>query len=100
MFVEDAFHHDFDLGAGAFAERPVDRHAFAHLGDKFGGDHFELVVAHRLHGAVVGGERVVEGDFVVVQAEIDAALGRRRPFPLASLISSSITSCVAMARLW
>ena len=27
-------------------------------------------------GAVVGGERVVEGDFVIVQAEIDAALIR------------------------
>ena len=81
VFSEDALYHDFDFGAGAFAQGPVDGHALADLGDKFGGDDFELVVAHRFDGAVVGGERIVEGDFVVVQAEIDAALGWRRSSP-------------------
>ena len=81
VFSEDPFHHDFDLRAGAFAQRPVDRDALADLGDQFGRDHLQLVVAHHLHGAVVGGERVVERDFVVGQAEIVAALGRRRSFP-------------------
>ena len=45
------------------------------LGDQFGGDDFELVVAHRLHGAFVGGEGIVKGDLVVGQAEVFAAFG-------------------------
>ena len=98
VFSEDAFNQNFDFGAGAFAERPVDGDAFADLGDKFGRDHFEVVFAHDLEGAVVCGERVVERDFVVVQSEIDAALIASL-ISLASLISSSMTSCVAIARL-
>jgi hypothetical protein len=38
VFVEDAFDHDFDLGAGALAEGPVDGDAFLHLSDELGGD--------------------------------------------------------------
>jgi hypothetical protein len=37
-------------------------------------DDFEVVFAHDLQGAVVRGECIIEGDFVVVKAEIDAAL--------------------------
>jgi len=33
VFVQDALHHDFDLGTGAFAERPVVGHALPHFGD-------------------------------------------------------------------
>ena len=33
VFVQDALHHDFDLGTGAFAEGPVDGHALPHFGD-------------------------------------------------------------------
>ena len=65
---------------------PVDRDALADLGDEFGGDDCEFVAAHRFDGAVVRCERIVEGDLespavspnplrVVVQSEIDAALG-------------------------
>jgi hypothetical protein len=35
MFVEDALHHHLDLGAGAFAEGPVDSHALLHVGANF-----------------------------------------------------------------
>ena len=75
MFVEDAFHHHFDFGAGAFAEGPVDGDALLYLGDQLGGDDLELRVTHGLHGAVVGGEGVVEGDLVIGQAHVLAALG-------------------------
>ena len=44
VFVQDAFHHDLDLGSGAFAERPVDGYALADFGDQFGGDDFQFVV--------------------------------------------------------
>ena len=33
VFVQDALHHDFDLGTSAFAEGPVDGHALPHFGD-------------------------------------------------------------------
>jgi hypothetical protein len=46
------------------------------LGDQFRGDDFELIFAHRFDGAVVRSESVIEGDFVVIQTEIDAALSR------------------------
>src|SRR5664279_4105717 len=46
VFVQDALHHDFDRGTGAFAERPVAGHALADFRDEFGGDDFEFVVAH------------------------------------------------------
>lgn len=61
MFVQDALHHHFDLGAGAFAEGPVDGHALLHLGDEFRRDQLELVDAHRLISDVVEGERVEAG---------------------------------------
>src|ERR1035441_1486715 len=34
VFVQDALHHDFDLGTGAFAEGPVYGHALPHFGDR------------------------------------------------------------------
>jgi hypothetical protein len=34
---------------------------------------FQLGVAHGLHGAVIGGERVVERDLVLGQAQVFAA---------------------------
>ena len=40
VFSENAFHQDFDLGAGAFAKRPVDRDAFSDSGDEFSRDDF------------------------------------------------------------
>ncbi len=36
VLVEDAFDHHLDLGAGAFAQGPVDGDAFLDLGDQFG----------------------------------------------------------------
>ena len=75
VFVEDAFDHHADFCAGAFAQGPVDGDAFADLSDEFGGDDFEFVVAHGLYGGFIGGEGVVEGDFVVGQAEVCAAFG-------------------------
>ena len=98
MFPKNAFNQDFDFGASAFAKRPVDGDAFAYPGNKFRRDHFEIVFAHHLDGAVVRSERIVEGDFVVVQTKIDATLIAAF-ISLASLISSSMTSCVAIARL-
>lgn len=75
VFFHDAADHDSDLGAGGFENGPVDRCVLSHAGDAFGGDDFEFVVAHCFHGAFVHGERVVEADFVVDQAQIFAALG-------------------------
>ena len=43
VLPEDALHADFDLGAGAFADGPIDRHVFPNLGDQLGGDDFEFV---------------------------------------------------------
>ena len=58
MFVQDAFHHDFDSGARAFPQRPIDGHALLHLRDQLRRDELEIVIAHRLLGAVVGGKRL------------------------------------------
>ena len=38
VFVQDALHHHFDLGTGAFAESPVDGDALLHLSDEFGSE--------------------------------------------------------------
>ena len=38
VLSEDAFDHHAHLSPSAFAQGPVDRHAFADLGDQFGGD--------------------------------------------------------------
>ena len=68
------FTQNFDFCAGAFAKRPVDGDAFADLGDEFGRDDFEIIFAHDVDGAVVGGECIVKSYFVVVQSQIDAPL--------------------------
>ena len=44
--------------------------------NQFCRDHFEVIFAHDLQSAVVGGERIIKRHFVIVQAEIDAALIR------------------------
>ena len=76
---QDAAEHVSDLGAGRFADGPVDCGTLADAGDEFGGDDFEFVVAHCLHGALVHGQGVVEADFIFVQAEVFAALGGESP---------------------
>lgn len=53
VFVQDALHHHANLSTGAFAQRPVNRHTLANLGDQLSGDYFEFVVAHRLDGRFV-----------------------------------------------
>ena len=45
--------------APSLPKSPVDGHAPAHLSDEFRGDDLELIVAHRLHGRLVGGQGVV-----------------------------------------
>ena len=55
-------------------------------------------LAEHLDGAVVDFQRVVEGDFIVGQAELLAALARPSRMSLASAISSSMTCAVSMAR--
>ena len=67
-------YQNVDLRASPFAKRPVDGDAFAYPGNKFCRDHFEVVFSHHLQGAVVGRERIIKRHFVIVQAEIDAAL--------------------------
>ena len=75
MFVQDALHRHLDFGARAFAEGPVDGHALLYLGDEFGGDEFQFVVAHRGHGGIIRGESVVEGLLVIRQAHLFAGFG-------------------------
>ena len=48
MLSKDSFHQDFDFGACAFAEGPVDGDAFANLRYELGGDDFWIVFAHDL----------------------------------------------------
>ena len=74
VLSKDAFNQNFDLGSGAFTKRPIDGDAFADLRDKFRCDHFQIVFAHDFQCAVVLCQSIVEGDLVVVQSEVDAAL--------------------------
>jgi hypothetical protein len=41
VFIEDTLDHHSDLGAGSFADRPVDGNALAHLRDQLGGYELE-----------------------------------------------------------
>ena len=72
--VQDAFDDHPNSRSHPLAQGPVNGDALSHLGDQFGGDHLELVVAHGLHGTVVGRQRVVEGHFLIVQIQLYTAL--------------------------
>ena len=61
----DSLGQDIDIGAGAFAQRPVHRDVFANFRDKFRSDDFEIVFPHTFDGAVVLSEGILESDFVV-----------------------------------
>lgn len=74
MAVEDAFYDDPDFRTRAFAQRPVNGHALAHLRDQLRRDDFEFVIAHGFHRALIRGQGIVEGDFIISQAEVLAAL--------------------------
>ena len=45
------------------------------MGDKFGGDEFELSVAHGFHGGFIRSEGVLEGHLIIREAEVFAAFG-------------------------
>lgn len=68
--------------ARAFAQRPVEGHALAHLRDQFGRDHAELFVPHCLYGRLIGGERIIKGDLVISEAKILPVFCFRCRFPL------------------
>lgn len=55
--------------------RPIDRHTAAHSRDEFSGDNLEFGNAHDLDCGLIRGERVVESDFIVGQAEVNATFG-------------------------
>ncbi len=62
--AEDAADEAAEICADVFAERPVDGDVVADGVDEFAGDVAQGFVAEDLDGAVVGFERVVEGQFV------------------------------------
>ena len=75
VFFLNAANHHTNLGTRGFTNGPINRDTLSDVGDQFGGDHFQFVAAHRLHGTVVHGQRVVETDLVLVQAQLLAAFG-------------------------
>ena len=97
VLPENALHHHLDRRTGALPHRPVNRHAFANLRYQFGGNHLEFIIAHRLHRALIGCQRVVEGNLVVIQPEIDTPL--RGPVHFLRQLDQFVDR-VAMARLW
>ena len=97
---QDAADHDTDFCPRTFAKRPVDGDAFANRDHQFGGDHLEFGDAHHLHGTLVHGQGVVESHFVVVQSQFCTASCTASRISFAKRMSSSMTSWVAMARLW
>ena len=74
MLSQYALNEDLDFGAGAFTKGPIDSYAFANVRDQLCRDDFEIIFAHHLDGAVVCGERIIKRHFVIVKAEIGAAL--------------------------
>ena len=74
VFAENAADEDADLGLRGFAERPINRHAFADMGNQFARDVFQRRLAENFYGAVVGFQGVIKRNFVVREAEACAAL--------------------------
>jgi hypothetical protein len=74
VLAQDAADQAAQVGAGGFADSPVDGGVVADgLGD-LAGDDAELGITEDINRAVVGGEGVVEGDLVFGEAERFAAL--------------------------
>jgi len=94
VFAEDAANEHSDLCLGGFAERPVNRHAFADMGNQFPGDIFQRRFAENFNGAVVGFQRVIKSDFIIREANLSPR------FSFASSINSAMTCQASMVRLW
>ncbi len=69
ILAERAPDHTPQVSFHGFLERPVDCGVATHGAYEFGGQHFELIVAHDFDGTVVCRQRVVEGEFVFCKAE-------------------------------
>jgi hypothetical protein len=52
VFAEDAADEDANLSLRGFAERPVNRHTFADMGNQFARDIFQRRFTENFHGAV------------------------------------------------
>jgi hypothetical protein len=76
--VQDSLYHHPDSRSGTFADGPVDRHTLSNLRDQLGCNDFQLIVTHRMHGAFIGRQSIVERDLVVTQTQLLASGG----FPL------------------
>ena len=57
-----------------FPDGPVDARVLAHGIGHFLGDHFQGIVAHGLHGGIVGRQGVVKGRLVLAEAQFRMTL--------------------------
>ena len=69
MLAQDAPDQHAELGAHVLAEGPVDGDVAPHGLHQLAGDAAQRVVAEDLNGAVVGLQRVVEGQLVLGQPQ-------------------------------
>jgi hypothetical protein len=65
ILPQDALHKDAHPGARAFAVRPVDGHIALEALEQFVCDDFQRVISEDGDGALILGERVIEGDLVL-----------------------------------
>ena len=70
MSAQDAADQSAEVGADVFAQRPVDGDVAADRFDELTGDVAQRIVSEHLHRAVVGLQRVVEGQLVFGETEL------------------------------
>jgi len=95
VLSEDALDDDSELGADVFPDGPVDGDVGSDGFDELAGDALKGFVAEDGDRAVVGLEGVVEGELVVVQTEIFAAVSalltdRRFSFEEAQRVNTAL----------
>ncbi len=73
MFLQKAFDDDAELGAHVLSLGPVDGDVAANGIDEVAGNLFEGFITEDLDGAVVHFKSIVEGEFVVGEAQVNAA---------------------------
>ena len=85
MLAEDALDQCPEPCTDILPQRPVDRNIAPHIVDQLTGYSTEGFVAQHLHRAVVGLQRIVEGQFVIGETELLATGAGARPHLLCKL---------------
>jgi hypothetical protein len=72
VFSENTLDHDPKFGSDSLFDGPVDSHISAHHLNELSGNEAERIISQDLDGAIVHLKRIIEGELLFININVDA----------------------------